>query len=63
MNGLFNKEDTLQERIENERINKKINGESDIEKAIKKIDNEIKKNKDIIKELENHRKILNLYKE
>lgn len=63
MNGLFNKEDTLEERLENERISKRINAEGDIDKAIKKIDVEIKKHKDNIKELENHRKILNIYKE
>lgn len=61
MNGFFNKEDTLEERIENERFKLRI--ECGIEKVIKKIDNDIKNLKSKIKELEEHRKILNIYKE
>lgn len=62
-NKFFNKEDTLEERLENERISKRINEDNQIEKAIKKIDIDIKNHKETIKELENHKKILNIYKE
>lgn len=62
-NNFFNKEDTLEERIENEKIAKRVNGETSIEGVIKKIDNEIKILKEKIKEIELHRKIFNLYKD
>lgn len=55
-NNFFNKEDTLEERLENEKISKRVNGETSIEGVLKKIDNEIK-------EIELHRKIFNLYKD
>lgn len=62
-NNFFNKEDTLEERLENEKIAKRVNGETSIEGVIKKIDNEIKILKEKIKEIELHRKIFNLYKD
>lgn len=62
-NNFFNKEDTLEERLENEKISKRVNGETSIEGVIKKIDNEIKILKEKLKEIELHRKIFNLYKD
>lgn len=62
-NNFFNKEDTLAERIENEKISKRINGETSIASIIKKIDNELKVLKEKINDLELHKKIFNLYKD